>query len=41
MNSVLFLIGFKYLEDICKEGVLENVILGLVSKFKRFEVLLV
>ena len=33
-------IGFKYLEDICKEGVPENTILGLVSKSERFKALL-
>lgn len=39
-NSAPSPIGFKYLEDICKEGVPENAILGLVSKSKRFEALL-
>ena len=33
-------IGFKYLEDICKEGVPEDTILGLVSKSERFKALL-
>ncbi|KAL9958948.1 hypothetical protein ACROYT_G036026 [Oculina patagonica] len=33
-------IGFKELENICKEGLAENAILGLASKAERFEALL-
>ena len=39
-NSAPSPIGFKYLEDICREGVPENAVLGSISKSKRFEALL-
>ena len=39
-NNTTRPIGYKELENICKEGLTENAILGLANKAQRFEILL-